>query len=342
MGPGCTAEVGRPDTAGAGDAPMVGPVVLGIDFGGTKVALAVADLNGQRLGVSVVPTRPEEGGRAALARAVDAGRLLLARVGAEGTLAAVGVSTIGIPWPNRVDLAPAIPGWGSLALQPSLQDAFAVPVRVGTDVKLAAASEARWGTLEGADPAIYVNLGTGLAVAIVAGGEVLAGAHGASGEIGYNLTELAQVGRPVGHRRMLEDTVSGMGLAAAGTTLLGRPVTAEDVFAADGASSLTELVDDFLAQLSLHLVNLVIAIDPQRVAVGGGMARSWPRLYPALEQALKSGVPFPPELVRAAHSDASLMGALSLALEAAGAAPLGYSHWRATIRAGSPPGPARP
>ena len=97
-------------------------------------------------------------------------------------------------------------------------------------MKAAATAEARWGSLAGSDPAVYLNLGTGLAVAIVVGGRVLEGAHGASGEIGYNLVSASHVGLDIGSRPMLEDTVSGMGLAANGSRLLGRPVTAEQVF----------------------------------------------------------------------------------------------------------------
>ena len=67
------------------------------------------------------------------------------------------------------------------------------------------------------------------------------------------------------------------------------------------------------------LVNLVIAVDPARVAIGGGMVGSWERLHGPLDQALKSGVPFPPELVLAAYPfDAPLVGALALGAEAAG------------------------
>ena len=47
----------------------------------------------------------------------------------------------------------------------------------------------RWGALAGYDPALYLNLGTGLAAAIVTGGQVLSGGNGAAGEIGYSLRE---------------------------------------------------------------------------------------------------------------------------------------------------------
>jgi excisionase family DNA binding protein len=57
---------------------------------------------------------------------------------------------------------------------------------------------------------VYLNLGTGLAAAIVADGRVLAGANGAAGEIGYNLRRLADVGY-AGYVP-LEEAVSGRAL----------------------------------------------------------------------------------------------------------------------------------
>ena len=295
-------------------------VVLGMDFGGTKIALAVCDLDGRCLAQQVLATNPDAGGAAVLARGISAGRALLARAGGGYRLTAVGVSTIGIPRDDRVELAPAIPGWQGVALARSVTAAFGAPVRVATDVKAAATAEARWGALAGPGPAIYVNLGTGLAVAIVVEGRVLDGAHGASGEIGYNLMSASDVGVAIGVRPMLEDTVSGMGLAARGSRAIGRPITAGQVFdAAEADPQLDAMIGTLIDELSPHLVNLVIAIDPARVAVGGGMARSWGRLQGPLERALQSGVPFPPELVLAAYPfDAPLVGALALGAEAAG------------------------
>lgn len=296
-------------------------VVLGMDFGGTKTALAVSDLDGVCLEVHVLATRPEDGAEGVLARAISAGRALLTQASEGHQLTAVGVSTIGIPLENRVELAPAIPGWQDIALAQCVEAAFGVPVRVANDVKAAATAEARWGALAGSGPAIYLNLGTGLAAAIVVGGSVLDGAHGAAGEIGYNLVDPGHVGLTLSTRPVLEDAVSGIGLAASGSMLLGHAVTAQQIFEAAAADpEFDAMVSAFIDGLALHLVNLVIAIDPARVAVGGGMVRSWDRLHGPLVQALESGAPFPPELVIAAYPfDAPLVGALALAIEAAGA-----------------------
>ena len=73
---------------------------------------------------------------------------------------------------------------------------------------------------------------------------------------------------------------------------------------------LDRLLTDFVAELAYHVVNLAICLNPVRIAVGGGMVRSWDRLRPGLQHALTAGMPFPPELVAARFpSDAPLIGA---------------------------------
>jgi len=299
---------------------MTSPVVLALDFGGTKIAAAASGLDGVRIGVATVAAAPSAGARANLDRAVAAGYDLLGRVAPDRPLAAVGVSTFGIPGPDGVALAPAIDGWATLAVGRELAAAFGgVPVRVATDVKAAAGVEATSGALAGCDPAIYLNLGTGLAVAIVAGGTVLAGRHGASGEIGYNLRTRADVGRGEHERVMLEEVVSGGALVAAAHRAAPHLDDPAAVFAAAADHpALARVLDDFLDELAFHLVNLAIAVDPERIAVGGGMVRSWDLIGPRLRAALDAAVPFPPDLVPAAFPfDAPLIGALMLGAQAA-------------------------
>ena len=213
---------------------------------------------------------------------------------------------------------------------------------MATDTKAAAQAEIRWGALAGFDPAIYLNLGTGLAAAIVTGGQVLAGSQGAAGEIGYSLREPADVGRARGLRIPLEDMVSGQALqrraslngaylARAGlhegspdkASQDGHRLTAAAVFAQAAADAeLNDLITDFVDELAFHLVNLAIAVNPARIAVGGGMTRSWDRIGPRLEEALLAGVPYPPELVLAQFPhEAPLLGAVALAVDAATKAP---------------------
>ncbi len=294
------------------------PVVLGLDFGGSKIAAAVADLAGNRMTETTVTTDPLLGARWNLDRGLAAARALLDQVAPVNELAAVGACTFGIPAAHGVGLAPAILGWEELALGQELAATFkGSALRLATDVKAAAAAEASSGALVGHDPAIYLNLGTGLAVAIVSGGRVITGANGAAGEIGYNLRQLSDLGQD--ERVVLEEVVSGMGLAAAAQLKTGRVLTAAEVFAGEATDPrLEEVIEQFVRELGFHLANLAVALDPSRIAVGGGMVRSWERLEPLLRRTLETTVPFPPELVVGAFPfDAPLVGALNLALGAA-------------------------
>jgi glucokinase len=297
------------------------PVVLGLDYGGTKIAAAVADLAGNRLASTTTDNGGALGAHASFARGIQVARDLLAATAPDSELAAVGVSTFGIPFDDRVELAPAIDGWGNLAMGRELRAAFpGVAVRMATDAKAAAQAEVRWGVLADRDPAVYLNLGTGLAAAVVIGGQVVSGVNGAAGEIGYNLRSVADLGLPLDRRAMLEHMVSGQALAnRAADRADGRPLTAADVFAAAADDrELNGLVDDFVDELAFHLVNLAILVNPARIAVGGGIVRSWARIRPRLHHALRAGTPFPPELVVAHFPyDAPLLGAVAMAVDTA-------------------------
>ena len=304
----------------AGGPPGPQPVVAAFDFGGSKVAIAVTDLDGARLASATLATTPGRGARWNLDQAIGQAKDLLASLPAGTALAAIGASTFGIPTDHGVLLSPAIPGWDRLDLRHELTGALGCPnARVRNDVKAAAEAEVASGALVGADPAVYLNLGTGLAAAIVCGGRVVDGAEGAAGEIGYNLRQMGDLDAPPEARRRLEDVASGMGLAATGARATGAAISAAGVFEGEGADyGLATLVDGFVGELSFHLVNLVVAINPQKVAVGGGIVRSWARIDKPLRRALEQFVPFPPELVLGAYPyDAALVGAITLGVREA-------------------------
>jgi glucokinase len=337
---------GNGSTTADGRASAPSRVVLGLDFGGTKIAVAVCELSGERLASTTVAIDlegddPGEVANLNLQKGIALARALLDRAAPGAELAAVGACTFGIPTAKRIHLAPAIPGWGDLALEVELAAAFpGSEIRVANDVKAAAAAEARWGALVGCDPAIYVNLGTGLAIAIVTGGHVVFGAHGAAGEIAYNLRTLDDLEVPAGERVLLEEVVSGRALGQRATRLGDRPLTAADVLeTVDEDDGHTLVLEEFLWELCFHLVNLAIALDPARIAVGGGMVGSWKRFEPRIRASLEAGVPFPPELVLGRFPfDAPLVGAAALASEAAGA--VGAVEPGSSDRTGAGPGTA--
>ncbi|MCP2339834.1 ROK family protein [Actinomadura rupiterrae] len=296
--------------------------VLGVDFGGTKIAMATARPDGEVLRRARLATRAEDGAKTVLGRALDAARHLAAETAADcdasegGRLVAAGVATFGVVRDDRVLLAPNVPGWEDLPLPRLLREGLGAPVvRLDNDVNAATAAELRWGGLAGTDTGLYVNLGTGLGAGVVAGGRVLRGANGAAGEIGYLLRSPGEPGHAAG-RAPLEEQVSGGGLARRASELAGREITARELFGPSVPAGLRGLRDRALDDLGMAIANLAISIDPERIVLGGGMAAE-PELVARLDRLLARTVPFPPVL-KPAHfgTDAALRGALALALDA--------------------------
>jgi glucokinase len=218
---------------------------------------------------------------------------------------------------DRVLLAPNVPGWDELRLPALLRERLGIdPVVVATDVKAAALAEVRWGALADADPGVFLNLGTGLAAAVVVGGRVLSGANGAAGEIGYALRGLHDdLGAPDG-RAPLEEHVGGRALGERAGRELGARLDAAALFArAEEDLEARLLLDEALGELAVHVANLAIVLDPARIAVGGGLMHAAPLILAALRRRTRLA-PFPPEVVAARFThDGALRGAVALALD---------------------------
>ncbi|MBV9680486.1 MAG: ROK family protein [Solirubrobacterales bacterium] len=292
--------------------------VIGVDFGGTKVAVASATLLGTIVKHVRFDTEAAHGAEQAVHRAGEACRAIISETEADthGPCLAAGIVCPGIVLRNRIALAPNVPGWEDLRLQEAMQEELELAaIAVENDVKAAGLAEARWGSLSGCDPAVFLSLGTGVAASVLVGGQVLAGAHGAAGELGYSLCGSAQGRAFAAGRAPLEEFAGGRFIGIRATRMLKRNMTAADAFAATD-EAVSELVDGALDELAVHVANMAIILDPQRIAVGGGLMGSAGRVLAALGRQLKSAVPFPPSLVRASFlHDAALRGAIALALD---------------------------
>jgi glucokinase len=93
---------------------------------------------------------------------------------------------------------------------------------------------------------------------------------------------------------------------------------ATEVFRRREEPAIAELIARFQRELAFQLVNLVNAVDPERIAVGGGMVGAWDMLEIPLKAALEAHVPYPPELTLGAFPhDAALRGAIGAGVELA-------------------------
>nr|WP_269778678.1 ROK family protein [Microlunatus antarcticus] len=293
--------------------------MLGVDVGGTKVGVALATPELEVVARGQIETRADEGAEQVVRRACALARSLVEAHGVR--VIAVGAVSPGVPKTDRVLLAPTIGGWEDLHFAASVRSGLGaligddVDVVVGNDVKAGALAEHRSGGLRDATTGLYVNLGTGIAMAVVVDGVVLTGAHGASGEVAYQHTAPGQAGAG-DDRAPLEELVGGRVLDEATTRAAGRPTTVVEALRADDASVRSAL-EPALAALDVALVNACCLLDPDVVVVAGGLMNAADALLPRLRRAVERGAPVAPTVVAARHTfDAPLVGALHLAADA--------------------------
>jgi glucokinase len=292
--------------------------VIGVDFGGTKIEVALADVQGNVLARERLETRAELGPDQALRRTTEAVRRLEKAACDEhgAPVAAWAAVCPGVIQNDHLQLTPNLPGWERLSISRRLAEEFGVPqVRVANDVRAGALAEVRFGALQGTGSGIYVSLGTGIGAALTIGNTVLSGAHQASGEIAYMNPGTAPVGAVAAGRAPLEELVGGRALAQQASTMLGAELTSEQLFRRTDAPA-RRLVRLTLEVLAQALANLAVFVDPDRIVLGGGMMSDADTILPTLTELIASATPFPPDLHAARfRNDASLHGAIALAVD---------------------------
>ncbi len=256
---------------------------LGIDVGGTKCLGVILDETGV---VVEEQRRPTPKGPEAIIDTLAELALAMGPwesigIGVPGLVTRTGVLRAS---PNLVDIH-------NFQVGELLSARLGTTVHVDNDGTCAAAAEWKAGAARGLSDFVMVTLGTGIGGGVIAGGALIRGANGFTGEIGHMVVDPDGPPCPCGRRGCWERYASGSGLgrlareAAIGKRLgrvlalaggdAGR-VRGEDVQAAarEGDDDALQVVDLFGRWVALGLVNLANILDPASFVLGGGLAAS--------------------------------------------------------------------
>ena len=171
----------------------MGSYCFGIDVGGTTVKCGLFQTDGNLVDKWEIPTRTENKGENILPDVAKAIQDKMAEKGIEkADVEGVG---IGIPGPinSKGEAACAVNlYWGFTPVAQILHDLTGLKACAGNDANVAALGEAWKGAAAGSDNVIMVTLGTGVGGGIIVDGKIVAGTHGAGGEIGHVLVYVAK------------------------------------------------------------------------------------------------------------------------------------------------------
>jgi glucokinase len=268
---------------------------LAIDIGGTKVAFAFVDINGNELIPAEKHLVPfDDAHRAIPEKVVDLIRPYVDRAREmPGKFLGIGYSNCG-----NVDIKTGMAtlvanlGWRYVPIGQMISDAFGVPVYAATDVRMALVGELVWGAAKGYKNVAWATDGTGYGGYLFLDGKLFDGTHGFAGPFGH-ITVDEKNGYPCGcgRRGCMETFVSGPAIARAGTRaaesgvspylatiLKERPITTRDVFAAEAAGDdgAHAVIEEVIRLLSISLSGIVNTLDLDVIIFGGGVTHGSP------------------------------------------------------------------
>jgi glucokinase len=322
-------------------------LVVGVDVGGTKIAVLITTPDGAILGRATTASSAgdQDGAAEAIATTVEAA---LARAGA--TIEDVAVIGVGVPGrvdpsTGKVTIAVNL-GWTDLALRDALEARLGRPCVIENDARAAAVGLHYRRVLGEAEDIAYLAVGTGIAAGVILDGRLHRGARGLAGEIGHAIADASGPVCTCGQRGCLESLVSGPSIArraaealaaealtadSGGSRLRDIPLddlTAVDVYeaAAAGDALATTLVEDVGRQLAWAIHLLVLAYDVDRVVLGGGVSHAGETFMAPIRRELdrlRAASPIAGELLPASvveplpvGADAGVLGAVAIAQQA--------------------------
>lgn len=269
---------------------------IGCDLGGTNLRAALVDTQtGEIATQSQVATKGWEGQAAVMRRIAG----LVDEVIAASGFPKSQVGGIGIGVPGRLDLEkgetlflPNLPGtWPHAPLAATVSSLTGLPVHLLNDVRAITFGEWKFGAGRGFDTIAVFAIGTGIGGGLVINNRLHLGIGGTAGELGHQTIDANGPLCGCGNRGCLEAFASGPAIAALGMKAVTQGLTTQITAlvehdlnrvtskviaraALEGDPIAREIFEQAGAYIGIAVANVMVAVTPQRVVIGGGVARA--------------------------------------------------------------------
>jgi len=277
---------------------MSAPPVIGIDFGGTSVKLAVVEEG--RLASEIHRIRTQD---------FDEPDRLIGRIAEEvGRMCSAhpGVAAVGIGVPGAVNFSTGmtynltnVKGWTAVPLRDIMASKTGLPTVIENDANCMAYAEWKFGAARGSRHAVCVTLGTGVGGGLILDGSLYRGAACAAGEIGQMSIDLHGVAGPYGNTGALERYIGNRQIVEMAEALyLKKAATPPDPLSPESLAAAAAAGDEVALEawnrvaecLGFCLMSVVYLLNPEVIVVGGGVSEAGDLLFIPLKETLRNSL----------------------------------------------------
>jgi Transcriptional regulator/sugar kinase len=212
-------------------------------------------------------------------------------------------------------------GWDGVVVADVMERRLKHPVYVDNAANLAALGELRMGAARGKENAVYVDVGDTISAGLILGGRLYTGHSGVAGELGHTVIREDGPLCQCGNRGCLEAIAGGPAiLEPLRSARSGLKLQDVIIHAMTGDSACIRAIAKAGEAIGVATANLCNLFDPERIVVGGELARSGELLLGPLrrevERAIVAGPEAVPDIVQSQlGARAATMGAIAYAVD---------------------------
>lgn len=266
---------------------------IGVDLGGTNIAVGLVDSNGKLIKTATTPTNHLRGSEAIVDDIYELINQLVQELKTKEDLKAVGIGIPGIADPITGNVLTCVNlGWTNIPLKGMLSTKIDIPVYISNDATVAAVAELEVAQNARYKDAVMITLGTGVGGGIMINGHMHSGHHGIGSEIGHMKIGEGLYDCNCGGNGCLETFASSTAIIRYAKHLMSQSDTrslihdlcGDQTDNIDGAmifeaakaddALANQVIDRMVHYLSIGIVNIVSVIDPEVVFLGGGLSNA--------------------------------------------------------------------
>ena len=266
---------------------------IGIDLGGTNIAVGAVNEKGEILGTAstkTLPARPYQSIVKDMAWCID-------RVLSRLSLTADDIYTIGIGIPGVANQKTESVifctnlNWRDIPLGSEIRKYYNKPVFIDNDATVAGYAEYIAGVSRGTDSSVFITLGTGVGAGIILNGKPFSGFHGIGSELGHMTLLAGGVECSCGNRGCAERYCSATAIIRMAREACEKQPDNQIMRVANGDLSrinakividaakendpvAAEVFDRYAWYLACTINNVTCMIDPEMVVLGGGISHA--------------------------------------------------------------------
>ncbi len=280
---------------------------IGVDLGGTNIATGVVNEKNEIIGRGKVKTRAPRPAEAIFDSIKEAVDMAVVNAGISySEVASIGVGTPGsvnqdtgaIEFSNNLQFR-------NVPAKKMLEELLKKPVYLENDANAAALGEAVAGCGNGVPSFIAITLGTGVGSGIVLDGKVYRGSNFCGGEMGHTVICVDGIPCNCGRKGCWEKYASATALVSQAVEAMQgnkgsllwqtcdgdlNKVDGRSIFEAYdmGDAVAKAVVDKYLYYVSVGLSNVINALQPDTVCIGGGISGQGEKILKPIRDMVKA------------------------------------------------------